>query len=501
MFGIRIAILLFFDFFVTTNIASVDFFAVFIGAFTILPISLTIGNRNNDISNNLNNITNEGTNFENSKDTSPVVLIDPNYLSNEKMLLRSIIEGEIESQGENPKKLSTSKLNIKRNILLLMFTFFTFICTMMFFFNIPLIICLICEGILFLIYRLIGKKYNIINVLSKQAKNNPNEDISNIVANIKNNKKDVIVPNMMKTCISVIVAVLIPIAVFSNPKILYIRYGSGYAVLKYTKGLNEQDTDIIIPDTYKGKDVVAIGTGAFSKTNIKSIRLPKKLESIKSEAFYGCASLTNIILPETMEEIRASAFEDCLNLRSINLPDRITKIRAKAFKNDRYLTDVQLPNSLEYLGAGAFSHCASIKEITIPRNVTEINGQTFEYCTSLRTINLHNNIISIHGETFTGDSALDNVILPSEIKEIRGNTFEGCSSLTSINIPEGVTRIGGHAFYGCSKLKSVYVPTTVKEIGSSAFRRCYNLRNITIPRNAVINERAFKESPTSISYY
>ena len=179
----------------------------------------------------------QDTKVDNSKDTSPVVLIDPNYLSNEKLLLRSIIEGEIESQGENPKKLSTSKLNIKRNILLLMFTFFTFVCTMMFFFNIPLIICLICEGIVFLMYRLIGKKYNIINVLSKQAKNNPNDDISNIVANIKNNKKDVIIPNIIKTCISVIVAVLIPIAVFTNPKILYIRYGSGYAVLKYTKGL------------------------------------------------------------------------------------------------------------------------------------------------------------------------------------------------------------------------------------------------------------------------
>ena len=35
LFGIRVAILLFFDFFVTTNIAIVDFAAVFVGAFIL----------------------------------------------------------------------------------------------------------------------------------------------------------------------------------------------------------------------------------------------------------------------------------------------------------------------------------------------------------------------------------------------------------------------------------------------------------------------------------
>ena len=68
-------------------------------------------------------------------------------------------------------------------------------------------------------------------------------------------------------------------------------------------------------------------------------------------------------------------------------------------------------------------------------------------------------------------------------------------------IPKGVTRIGGHAFYGCSNLSYVIVPSTVVEIGSSAFRQCTSLRSIHVPKNAVINERAFKESPTSVIYY
>lgn len=43
LFGVRIAILLFFDFFITTGIAIVDFMAVFVGAFIVTPIAMKKG--------------------------------------------------------------------------------------------------------------------------------------------------------------------------------------------------------------------------------------------------------------------------------------------------------------------------------------------------------------------------------------------------------------------------------------------------------------------------
>ena len=45
LFVIRAAILLYFDFFVTTAIAMVDFFAVFVGAFIIVPIMALVTKR------------------------------------------------------------------------------------------------------------------------------------------------------------------------------------------------------------------------------------------------------------------------------------------------------------------------------------------------------------------------------------------------------------------------------------------------------------------------
>ena len=64
MFLIRIAILIFFDFIITTKIAIVDFFCVFIGAFAIVPIVGTIvGKKNSNVNGGVSKVV---TNFENN---------------------------------------------------------------------------------------------------------------------------------------------------------------------------------------------------------------------------------------------------------------------------------------------------------------------------------------------------------------------------------------------------------------------------------------------------
>ena len=462
LFGIRVAILLFFDFFVTTNIAIVDFAAVFVGAFILAFLPNGTNKVENGELNNEETIAREN-NVETVNDGSPIVSVDPAYLVNEKKLLKNMVKEEIENQGENAKGLTTAKINKKRNITILIFGLLTFAYMLMYFFNVKLTTCLIYEATM--------------------------------------EKKQVIFPIYLKTGLIVLVAVFIPMIMFTKPKMIYFKYGDGYSLVKYTKGLTGQQDAVVIPDTYKGKNVVAIGESAFRNSNVKNVTLPQNLESIKSKAFYDCKNLEKVYIPQKVTEIREGAFENCSKLRTVSLPDGLIDIRASAFKNDKKLSEIELPESLEYLGASAFAYCNLLKEITIPSKVVELNGQTFEYCTSLRRIYLHDNIISIHGENFVGDINLDNVVLPSKITEIRGNTFEGCSSLSSIVIPEGVTRIGGHAFYGCRKLSYVDIPSTVVEIGSSAFRQCYSLRTIQIPRNASVNERAFKESPTAVTYY
>ena len=106
----------------------------------------------------------------------------------------------------------------------------------------------------------------------------------------------------------------------------------------------------------------------------------------------------------------------------------------------------------------------------------------------------------IRGNVFQG-LGFTEITLPSGLTQIRASTFEGCANLRSIDIPYGVTRIAAHAFCDCASLQDVNVPATVEEIRSSAFRRCYHLYEIKIPEKTVVNEKAFKESPTRIIRY
>ena len=124
-----------------------------------------------------------------------------------------------------------------------------------------------------------------------------------------------------------------------------------------------------------------------------------------------------------------------------------------------------------------FKNVKSIKKVSLPESITEIRGGAFENCKNLEYINI-----------------------PPKITEIHGSTFEGCIKLDNVVIPEGVTRIGGSAFRECVSLENVTIPKSVNEIGSSAFRLT-KIEKVCISKNTYVNERAFKETYPTITYY
>lgn len=217
---------------------------------------------------------------------------------------------------------------------------------------------------------------------------------------------------------------------------------------------------------------------------IKPKIIYEKMDNGYGVRFYtfGLTNFTSATIPETYKgekvvSLRGNTFSNMFFLTKINLPDTITEIRGQAFKNLLFLEEIKLPSKLEYLGGGAFYNCKKLKSVVIPDTVTYLGG-----------------------ESFYGASSLESVKLSKNITEIRGNTFENCKSLKSISIPDKVTRIGGHAFYANSSLSEVIIGenSQLVEIGSSAFRLCDSLYEINIPMGAVVNQRAFKESPTNV---
>ena len=69
---------------------------------------------------------------------------------------------------------------------------------------------------------------------------------------------------------------------------------------------------IVIPDTYRGKPVTAIGNKAFfNKSDVTGVTFGKNIESIGEFAFANCSYLTELVLPENLKTLGASAFASC----------------------------------------------------------------------------------------------------------------------------------------------------------------------------------------------
>lgn len=71
-------------------------------------------------------------------------------------------------------------------------------------------------------------------------------------------------------------------------------------------------TKIVISD-----NISEIPDFAFSKSNIASARIGKKVRTIRYSSFYGCGLLENVIIPVSVAKIESYAFYKCESLSSV----------------------------------------------------------------------------------------------------------------------------------------------------------------------------------------
>lgn len=255
---------------------------------------------------------------------------------------------------------------------------------------------------------------------------------------------------------------------------------------------------IIIPETFRGKQVIGVESEAFSGCiGLRSITIPDSVISIGFSAFSGCSNLTKMVIPfvgNAKDESSNTYFGYIFGASSYLYYDQYVPGSLKsititggenvgeyAFRGCSFLTSITIPNSVTSIGHGAFYGCSNLESMTIP-----FVGET------------RYGSINCFGYIFGADSVGENSFyVPSSLKRVTiiGGTigddvFSGCISLTSITIPESVTRIGDRAFSYCRSLTSITIPNRVTSIGKRAFDNCDNLTNIIVP-----------DSVTSIGIY
>lgn len=118
--------------------------------------------------------------------------------------------------------------------------------------------------------------------------------------------------------------------------------------------------------------VTRIATGAFART-----------------------ALVCIMLPKTVQIIGNGAFSDCDCLETIELSQGITSIEQYAFYGCKKLKTITLPASLRSIGRNTFEGCSSLTQIEIPQGVIELDGQMFGGCTALESVTMPNSVANI----------------------------------------------------------------------------------------------------------
>ena len=233
-------------------------------------------------------------------------------------------------------------------------------------------------------------------------------------------------------------------------------------------GYNGTQGDVIIPSTYNGKTVTAIGDFPFYMIeNAGKVYIP---ETVRTYGEWALEPFPEIEVSENNPYF--ASYEGAL----------FTKDLSKLLYTSSKATSVSIP-----------SETSDIDFIFRNGNGNDTRiyvSQNNEYFSS-DGIMLYNKDKT---ELLRCIKSAENVVIPDTVVSIREYSFSGNRSLKSINIPDSVEYIGKNAFYCDYGLESVTIGKGLKSIGESAFEDCIKLRNVTFKgasENAVIGKKAF----------
>ena len=324
----------------------------------------------------------------------------------------------------------------------------------------------------------------------------------------------------------------------------------GYALVGYEGSAGK----IVIPDKYKGIEVVSIKKTAFENwANIYEVSIPNSIKEIEGLPFANCKNLKynmegdvsylgnkenpylllcksnlsiytySYVIPSGTRFILEDAFYKSQYLSSITLPNTVISVGQSAFYDCRSLVNINIESEsqLKSIEDGAFSCCYSIKQISLPNGLEEIGSFAFKSCTKLESIILPNSLKYIgtcvfyncknlgyneyNGGYYLGNENNPLLVLASISNDFDGANisnstkfilefFSGNENIYNVVWPENMTIIKDFEFLDCINLTRIRMPNSVTSIGEYAFSGCSSLTEITIPEGVTsIGSNAFYE--------
>ena len=258
-----------------------------------------------------------------------------------------------------------------------------------------------------------------------------------------------------------------------------------------------------------GKDNQIPNFAFNQKESLVYLTLPDKLESIGTQAFWGCQSLSgSLIIPEGVTEILDGAFSFCHALSGrLSLPSTLKIIELGAFYECGFICELIIPEGVELIGGECFCRCEGLHgELKLPNKLKELGSRTFQFCSNLSgsliipqnitqipeyafancgfngTLTLHDGITNIEEEAFSFCHFKGELVLPQKLTTIKPAAFQHCQFSGALKLPQALISIGNGAFASNQQLSGILeIPDNVLSIGSTAFADCSKLEGIIFP--------------------
>ena len=272
--------------------------------------------------------------------------------------------------------------------------------------------------------------------------------------------------------------------------------------------------------------IIFIDEGAFSYTEVGSLKMPTTLQLIAETAFANnkLAGMTVLAgnpyfahLASTQGNVTYTMLTNKEKTKIIAAP--VAKPTQFSSGGTTYLTSISIPDQITEIGDYAFYGNPTLKTVNFHAGITRIGAGAFHE-TLLTRVNIPNPDCEIGNSCFSS-SQVSSVTLPQGMKKLGRHVFFYCTNLTSITLPEGMEEIGMMCFGSCA-LTSVNLPSTmvkldscslqdnpftsinlknVKYVGRQAFSQCTNLTTVT--SNGMLEEidgAAFTRCPLATAY-
>ena len=247
-----------------------------------------------------------------------------------------------------------------------------------------------------------------------------------------------------------------------------------------------EDRCIFVPDSYNGKKVTGVKSGAFYTTNtgetplISCLFLPEAVTSIGSFAFKGCAALRAAFLPNSLTNIGTNAFENT-NLRELTIPENVRSVYMAAFKGCKNLKKATLNNTKDYpsWGSEVFYGC-TLENIIFNGKIADwqyvityskiIDSSSTGYVVTCLDGRQFDDVNYASLSTFAYATSTEGYLTINGIGD--GVSKPNTLIINSKYDGSTVNKIGDGAFKN-SKFDNIVLPNTITSFGTSAFEELH----------------------------